>query len=52
MELNNFLKIGEVNEVQGKTIKAIIYSNKNTEYLNYNGFVLKNIGIDRVHIIV
>ncbi len=45
MELNNFLKIGEVNEVQGKTIKAIIYSNKNTEYLNYNGFVLKNIGI-------
>lgn len=45
MELNSFLKIGEVNEVQGKTIKAIVYSNRNTEYLNYNGSVLKNIGI-------
>lgn len=45
MELSSFLKIGEVNEVQGKTIKAIVYSNKNTEYLNYNGSILKNIGI-------
>jgi len=45
MELSSFLKIGEVNEVQGKTIKAIVYSNKNTEYLNYKGSILKNIGI-------
>jgi len=45
MELNDFLKIGEVNEVQGKTVKAGIYSDKNTEYLNYNGMVIKNVGI-------
>lgn len=45
MELNDFLKIGEVSEVQGKTIKAGVYSDKNTEYLNYNGTVLKNVGI-------
>lgn len=45
MELSNFLKIGEVNEVQGKTVKAIVYSDKNTEYLNFNGSVLKNVGI-------
>lgn len=45
MELNDHLKIGEVNEVQGKTVKAIVYSDKNTEYLNYNGSILKNVGI-------
>lgn len=45
MELSDFLKIGEVNEVQGKTVRAVIYSDKNTEYLNFNGFVLKNVGI-------
>lgn len=45
MELSDFLKIGEVNEVQGKTIKAGVYSDKNTEYLNYNGAILKNVGI-------
>lgn len=45
MELNDFLKIGEVSEVQGKTIKAGVYSDKNTEYLNYNGTILKNVGI-------
>jgi uncharacterized protein len=45
MELSDFLKIGEVNEVQGKTIKAGVYSDKNTEYLNFNGTILKNVGI-------
>jgi len=46
MELSDFLKIGEVNEVQGKIVRAGIYSDKNTQYLNYNGSVLKNVGID------
>ena len=45
MELSNYLKIGEVCEVQGKNVKAGIYSDKNTEYLNYNGSVIKNVGI-------
>ena len=45
MELSDYLKIGEVCEVQGKNVKAGIYSDKNTEYLNYNGFVIKNVGI-------
>jgi len=42
MELSDFLKIGEVCEVQGKTVKAGVYRDKNTEYLNYNGTVLKS----------
>lgn len=45
MELSDYLKIGEVCEVQGKTVKAGVYSDKNTEYLNYNGSVIKNVGI-------
>ncbi len=45
MELSEYLKVGEVCEVQGKTVKAGIYSEKNTEYLNYNGSVIKNVGI-------
>lgn len=45
MELNDILKIGEVCEVSGRFIKAGIYSNKNTEYLNYNGAVVKNVSI-------
>ena len=45
MELSEYLKIGEVCEVQGKTVKAGVYSDKNTEYLNYNGSVIKNVGI-------
>lgn len=45
MELNDYLKIGEVCEVQGKTIRAGVYSDKNTEYLNYKGAVIKNVGI-------
>ncbi len=45
MELSDYLKIGEVCEVQGKNVKAGIYSDKNTEYLNYNGSVIKNVGI-------
>lgn len=45
MELSDYLKIGEVCEVLGKNVKAGIYSDKNTEYLNYNGSVIKNVGI-------
>lgn len=45
MELNDYLKVGEVCEVQGKIVKAGIYSEKNTEYLNYKGSVIKNVGI-------
>lgn len=45
MKLNDYLKIGEICEVQGKIVKAGIYNDKNTEYLNYNGSVIKNIGI-------
>lgn len=45
MELSDYLKIGEVCEVQGKNVKAGVYSDKNTEYLNYNGSVIKNVGI-------
>ena len=45
MELSDYLKIGEVCEVQGKTVKAGIYSDKNTEYLNFNGTIIKNVGI-------
>ena len=45
MELSDYLKVGEVCEVQGKMVKAGVYSDKNTEYLNYNGSVIKNVGI-------
>lgn len=45
MELNDVLKIGEVCEVSGRMIKAGIYSEKNTEYLNYDGAVIKNVSI-------
>ena len=45
MELNDILKIGEVCEVSGRIIKAGIYTNINTEYLNYNGAVVKNVSI-------
>lgn len=45
MELNEILKIGEVCEVSGRTIKAGIYADKNAEYLNYAGSVIKNVGI-------
>lgn len=45
MELNDVLKIGEVCEVSGRIIKASVFSDKNTEYLNYNGAVIKNVNI-------
>ena len=45
MELNDVLKIGEVCEVSGRIIKAGIYSDKNSEYLNYNGSIVKSISI-------
>lgn len=45
MELNDILKIGEVCEVSGRMIKAGVYTEKNTEYLNYNGTIVKNVSI-------
>lgn len=45
MQLNDYLKIGEVCEVQGKTVRAGVYSEKNTEYLNFRGTIIKNVGI-------
>lgn len=45
MVLNEVLKIGEVCEVSGRIIKAGIYANKNTEYLNFNGAIVKNVSI-------
>lgn len=45
MELNDVLKIGEVYEVSGRNIKAGIYNDKNAEYLNFQGAVIKNVSI-------
>lgn len=45
MILNDILKIGEVREVYGHKIKVGIYSEKNVEYLNYDGIPIKNVGI-------
>lgn len=45
MKLNNELRIGEVSEVSGKQIKAGIYYEKNTEFLNFKGDVIKNVSI-------
>lgn len=45
MILNELLKIGEVREVYGHKIKVGIYSEKNVEYLNYDGMPIKNVGI-------
>ena len=45
MELNDILKVGEICEVSGRVVKAGVYSEKNTEYLNYKGTIVKNISI-------
>ncbi len=45
MKLSDELRIGEVSEVSGKQIKAGIYYEKNTEFLNFNGDVIKNVSI-------
>ncbi len=45
MILSEVLKIGEVREVYGHKIKVGIYSEKNVEYLNYDGIPIKNVGI-------
>lgn len=45
MELNDILKVGGICEVSGRVVKAGVYSEKNTEYLNYNGTIVKNISI-------
>lgn len=45
MQLDDLLKVGEVIEVKGQKVKAGIYNDKNSTYLNYNGDIIKNIGI-------
>ncbi len=45
MELNDILKVGEICEVSGRMVKARVYAEKNTEYLNYDGAIVKNISI-------
>lgn len=45
MQLNDLLKVGEVIEVKGQKVKAGIYNDKNSTYLNFNGEIIKNIGI-------
>lgn len=45
MQLNDLLKVGEVIEVKGQKVKAGIYNDRNSTYLNYNGEIIKNIGI-------
>lgn len=45
MELNDILKFGEICEVSGRMVKAGVYAEKNTEYLNYNGAIVKNVSI-------
>lgn len=45
MILNDLLKIGEVREVYGHKVKAGVYAERNSEYLNYNGKLLKNVSI-------
>jgi len=45
MLLDDILKVGEVCEVSGKTIKVGVCSEKNVEYINYNGQAVKNVGI-------
>ena len=45
MQLNDLLKVGEVIEVKGQKVKAGIYNDRNSTYLNFNGEIIKNIGI-------
>ena len=45
MQLNDLLKVGEVIEVKGQKVKAGIYNDKNSTYLNFNGEVVKNISL-------
>ena len=45
MAVDDILKVGEICEVSGRVVKAGVYSEKNTEYLNYNGTIVKNISI-------
>lgn len=43
----DLLKVGEVVEVRGIKIRAKVYKEKNTPYLNYNGKIIKNIAVGR-----
>lgn len=45
MIMNDILKIGEVCEVVGKKVKIGVYSSKNSEFINYNGQIIKNVSI-------
>lgn len=42
---NDILKVGEVIEVRGQKIRAKVYKQKNSLYINYNGKVVKNISV-------
>ncbi|WP_394884788.1 ATP-binding protein [Clostridium butyricum] len=43
----DLLKVGEVIEVKGIKIRAKVYKEKNTPYLNYDGKIIKNIAVGR-----
>lgn len=43
----DLLKVGEVVEVRGIKVRAKVYEEKNTPYLNYNGKIIKNIAVGR-----
>ena len=45
MIMNDVLKIGEVCEVVGKKVKIGVYSSKNSEFINFNGQIIKNVSI-------
>lgn len=45
MKLDDILNIGEICEVSGRKVKAGVYVNKNADYLNFEGNVIKNVGI-------
>ncbi|WP_270215470.1 ATP-binding protein [Clostridium butyricum] len=42
---NDILKVGEVIEVRGQKVRAKVYEQKNSLYINYNGNVVKNISV-------
>lgn len=45
MRLSDVLNVGEICEVSGRKVKAGVYVNKNAEYLNYEGNIIKSVGI-------
>ena len=45
VEKEAILKVGEVCEVQGRTVTIRIYKNKNSSDLFYNGAIIKNVSV-------